>query len=158
MQETLVILSLGSNIEPRDHYIAQAVEALKKVPDLHRLRVSRFYETEPVDVPDEDRSRLFLNAVAVFETALTPACVLAIALEIETSLGRKRTGRYGEARTIDIDIVSFGDQRIQTPSLTLPHPRAHERVFVLKPLAEILPDYRLPGQEKTIIDLLQERS
>jgi 2-amino-4-hydroxy-6-hydroxymethyldihydropteridine diphosphokinase len=154
MDKTQVILSLGSNIVPRTTFIERALEALSELPHIHLLRSSSLYETEPVDVPEDEDHLLFLNVVAIVETMLPPETFLHAVQDIEETLGRRRTGRYGAARTIDMDIIAFGDMVMDTPTLTLPHPRSHLRTFVLAPLAELLPDYRLPGQQQTVTQLL----
>jgi len=154
MNDVMVILSLGSNIEPRKAFLEKALQELTALPDTHHLRCSSIYETEPVGVPEAECGHLFLNAVVVLETSLTPRTFLTAIHAIEERLGRTRTGLYGAARTLDIDIISFGDTILNTPDLTLPHPRAHHRAFVLQPLAELLPDYRLPGHPQTVTQLL----
>lgn len=154
MNEVTVILSLGSNIEPRKRFLEQALQELEALPETHHVRCSSFHETEPVGVPESERDHLFLNAVVVLETRLQPLPFLAAVQAIEERLGRTRTGRYGAARTMDIDIIAFGDTRLQTPTLTLPHPCAHQRSFVLQPLAELLPHYTLPGQQQTVTQLI----
>ena len=158
MHEATVILSLGSNIEPRKGFIEQAILALAELPDTDHLRCSSIHETEPVDVPESERGHVFLNAVVVLETRLPPRSFSTAIHAIEDRLGRTRTGSYGSARTIDIDIIAFGDTVMQTPALTLPHPRAHLRAFVLQPLAELLPQYTLPGQQQTVTQLMEALS
>ena len=158
MDNAQVILSLGSNIEPRKTFIERALKSLSELPHTHLLRSSSLHETEPVDVPEGDRHHLFLNAVAVCETALSPELFSDAVHRIEEALGRRRTGHYGAARTIDIDIIAFGDKVVDTPELTLPHPRSHQRTFVLAPLAELLPNYCLPGQQQTVTQLLKALS
>ncbi len=158
MQTAQAILAFGSNIEPRRSTIEQACRALRQLPGISNLRVSTLQETAPVGVPESERHLLFLNAVAVCETSLSPEKLSEAVHRIEDSLGRQRSGSYGAARTIDIDIIALGDLIIATPMLTLPHPRAHLRAFVLAPLAELLPDYRLPGQKQTVTELLQSLS
>jgi 2-amino-4-hydroxy-6-hydroxymethyldihydropteridine diphosphokinase len=155
MHTVQAIFSLGSNIEPRKKFIEQALEALRQLPGIDHLRSSLLHETEPVDVPAGDQHQLFLNAVAVCETSLSPEELSEAVHRIEDALGRQRSASYGAARTIDIDIIALGDLTMTTPALTLPHPRAHQRAFVLAPLAELLPDYRLPGQQQTVTELLQ---
>jgi len=155
MNTVQAIFSLGSNIEPRRATIEQACQALRQLPGINSFRVSTLQETAPVGVPEGERHLLFLNAVAVCETSLSPEELSEAVHRIESSLGRQRTAFYGAARTIDIDIIALGDLILTTPTLTLPHPRAHQRTFVLAPLAELLPDYRLPGQQQTATGLLQ---
>jgi 2-amino-4-hydroxy-6-hydroxymethyldihydropteridine diphosphokinase len=154
MNEVTVILSLGSNIEPRRAFIEQAIQELGALPETRHVRCSSLHETTPVRAPEAERFMLFLNAVVVLQTCLSPNTFSNAIHAIEERLGRTRTGLYGAARTIDIDIIAFGDTRMQTPELTLPHPCAHQRVFVLQPLAELLPDYTLPGQQQTVTQLL----
>ena len=133
---TRVIVSLGSNIEPRSGYLKRALEALTALPETRFVKASSVIETEPVDVPDEFAAMKFLNQVAIFETNLDPFDFSRRMHAIEDDLGRVRTVRNGP-RTIDIDLIDLGGQVINTPELTLPHPRAHLRDFVLRPLAEL---------------------
>jgi 2-amino-4-hydroxy-6-hydroxymethyldihydropteridine diphosphokinase len=155
MQTAQAILALGSNIEPRTSYIEEALQAIRQLSGIYNVRVSSLHETEPVDVPEGEQHKLFLNAVAICDTSLSPEALSETIHAIEATLGRKRSAQYGSARTIDIDIIALGELIVTTPTLTLPHPRAHQRVFVLAPLAELLPDYRLPGQQQTVTELLQ---
>ena len=131
-----VVIAFGSNLEPRAEYLARALEALAAFPETRLVKASRVIETEPVDVPEEFAALKFLNQVAIFETNLDPFDFSARMHAIEDGLGRVRTVRNGP-RTIDIDLIDFGGQSINTPELMLPHPRAHLRDFVLRPLAEL---------------------
>ena len=130
------IVSLGSNLEPRADYLKRAIAALSSLPGTRFAKASSVIETEPVDVPPEFAALKFLNQVAVFETSLDPFDFSRRMHAIEDGLGRVRTVRNGP-RTIDIDLIDFGGKAIDTPELTLPHPRAHLRDFVLRPLAEL---------------------
>ena len=130
------VVSLGSNVGSRKRYLARALAALGALPETRLLDASGVIETEPVDVPAAFASLRFLNQAAVFETTLTPQAFSRAMHAIEDSLGRVRTVRNGP-RTIDIDLIVFGDVVMDTPELTLPHPRAHERDFVLAPLREL---------------------
>ena len=130
------IVSLGSNIEPRADYLKRAIAALSSLPETRFVKASSLIETEPVGVPPEFAARKFLNQAAVFETALDPFDFSRQMHAIEGDLGRVRTVRNGP-RTIDIDLIDFGGQIINTPELTLPHPRAHLRSFVQEPLKEL---------------------
>ena len=130
------IVSLGSNIEPRADYLKQAIAALSSLPETRFVKASSVIETEPIDVPPEFAALKFLNQVAVFETALDPFAFSRRMHAIEDDLGRVRTVRNGP-RTIDIDLIDFGGQVINTPELILPHPRAHLRSFVQEPLKEL---------------------
>ena len=130
------IVSLGSNIEPRVEYLSRAVDALSSMPSTKLVAASRVVETEPVGVPPEFAHMKFMNQVAVFETALSAREFSKRMHEVEDALGRQRTVRNGP-RTIDIDLVDFGGMVSDDPELTLPHPRARERDFVMGPLAEL---------------------
>lgn len=130
------IVSLGSNIEPRAVYLKRALDALSALPETRLERTSSVIETEPVDVPKAFSDCKFLNQVALFETNLDPLEFSRRMHAIEDGLGRVRTIRNGP-RTIDIDLIDLGGQVVNTPELTLPHPRAHLRDFVLLPLAEL---------------------
>ena len=130
------IVSLGSNIEPRAEYLKRAIAALSSLPETQFVKASSIIETEPVDVPSEFAALKFLNQVAIFETKLDPFDFSRRMHAIEDGLGRVRTVRNGP-RTIDIDLIDFGGQVINTPELTLPHPRAKDRAFVLEPLREL---------------------
>lgn len=130
------IVSLGSNIEPRTDYLTRAIAALSSLPETTFVKASSVIETEPIDVPFEFVALKFLNQVAVFDTKLDVFDFSRRMHAIENTLGRVRTVRNGP-RTIDIDLIDFGGQVINTPELTLPHPRARDRVFVLRPLKEL---------------------
>ena len=130
------IVSLGSNIEPRADYLKRAIAALSSLPETRFVKASSVIETEPVDVPEEFATLKFLNQVAVFETSLDPFDFSRRMHAIEDNLGRVRTVRNGP-RTIDIDLIDFGGQIVNSPELTLPHPRAHLRSFVQEPLEEL---------------------
>ena len=131
-----VIVSLGSNLEPRVDYLKRAIASLSSLPETRFVKASRVIETEPVDVPPEFAALKFLNQIAVFETALDPFDFSRRMHAIEDGLGRVRTVRNGP-RTIDIDLIDFGGQIIDTLELVLPHPRAHLRSFVQEPLREL---------------------
>ena len=140
----LAVVSLGSNIEPRRRYLKRALAALAALPQTRLVRASSVVETEPVDVPDEFAGQKFLNQVAVFETGLAAEDFARRMHAIEDELGRVRTVRNGP-RTIDLDLIDFGGQVRETPELTLPHPRAHLRDFVTRPMAEL--GVSLPRQQ-----------
>lgn len=130
------IVSLGSNIEPRLTYLDSAIKELGKLSGTRLVAASSVIETEPVDVPDEFRNLKFLNQVAIFETDLEVHEFARRMHMIEDRLGRVRTVRNGP-RTIDIDLIDFDGIVINEPDLILPHPRANQRDFVMKPLAEL---------------------
>ena len=141
-------VALGSNLGDRRAHLDFAVARLQ--PLLHGLRVSRFHETMPVGAPGPQP--LYLNAAAVGDTALTARELLDAVLAIEQARGRERP--YANApRTLDLDVVLFGDRVIDEPGLVVPHPRFRERRFVLDPLAEIAPELVDPVTGKTIAEL-----
>ncbi len=130
------VVSLGSNMGNRAAYLRRAIIALSKLPQTRLLDASEVRETEPVDVPCAFSAQKFLNQAAVFETTLAPVTFSRAMHAIEDRLGRVRTVRNGP-RTIDIDLILFGDVEMATSELTLPHPRAKSRRFVTEPLAEL---------------------
>ena len=146
----LVYLSLGSNIGDREANLRAALERLPR-PGLGLLRVSPIYETEPLDYTDQ---RWFLNLVAEAETSLLPMQLLAHTAKIERELGRVRTVAKGP-RTIDIDILLYGNAVVRTVRLEVPHPRMAERRFVLAPLSDLAPDLRHPVSRSTVREMLE---
>lgn len=146
----LVYLGLGSNLGDRYANLRSAVEQLT-APDLRLLRLSGLYETEPIGLRDQ---AWFLNQVAEFETDLMPLQLLRRAQKVERALGRRRTVRNGP-RTLDVDILLFGSAVVDCDDLTVPHPRYHERRFVLAPLAELNPALRDPRTHQSVAQLLQ---
>ncbi len=141
-------LSLGSNLGDRAANLRAAVAQLNVAGRL--LAISSFYETQPVDVPDQP---WFLNCVAAIETEKAPRELLQLALQVEAEMGRLRMRDKG-ARNIDIDVVLFGDCVVNEPGLKIPHPAMHKRRFVLEPLVEIAPEVRHPELGKTMRELL----
>lgn len=141
-----VVLSLGSNLGDRLDNIQEAVDALFDAPGLDFVALSPVYETAPYAPPGEDLPEQgdYLNIILVADTRLPPENLLERVLNIENSMRRVREVRWGP-RTLDIDIVVFGNVSSTDPDLTLPHPRAHQRAFVLVPWADIEPDVLLPG-------------
>ena len=142
-----VYLSLGSNMGDRAANLQSAIQKLGQLGTV--AAVSAFYETEPVEFTDQP---WFLNCAVALDTENTPAHLLRALLEIERTMGRLRTNQKGP-RTIDLDILLFGDSSVNTAALTIPHPAMHQRRFVLEPLAEIAPDARHPILDKTIREL-----
>jgi 2-amino-4-hydroxy-6-hydroxymethyldihydropteridine diphosphokinase len=145
-----VVVALGSNLGDREAYLAAAVGRLSQV--LSNLRQSNWYDTAPVGVPD-DQPR-YLNGVVVGQTSLTPRRLLGELLAIEKTAGRTRPSPQA-SRTLDLDLILFGNERIQEPGLVVPHPRFRERLFVLEPLAELAPDLVDPETGETISVLLR---
>ncbi|WP_026414148.1 2-amino-4-hydroxy-6-hydroxymethyldihydropteridine diphosphokinase [Actinomadura oligospora] len=141
-----VVLSLGSNLGDRLDNLQEAVDTLFDAPGLDFVALSPVYETAPYAPPGEEIPEQgdYLNIVLVADTRLPPENLLERVLNIENSMRRVREVRWGP-RTLDIDIVIFGDVEMDDPNLTLPHPRAHQRAFVLVPWADIEPDVLLPG-------------
>lgn len=149
--ETTAYLSLGSNIGDRYWYLCEAIRLLES-PDLTVIRKSGIYETAPRDLESQP---WFLNLVIEVRTSLYPRQLLARALKVESRLGRKRTVRFGP-RTVDIDILLFGQFVMETPELTIPHPRMCDRRFVLEPLAELAPNLRHPREKLGVRELLAQ--
>jgi 2-amino-4-hydroxy-6-hydroxymethyldihydropteridine diphosphokinase len=145
---TRAILGLGSNLGDREQALREALSALARMPDLTLIQRSCLYESEPVGRTDQP---WFVNCVAEIETTLSPVALLEVCLSLETARGRVRTAdnRWGP-RTLDIDLLFYGELSLQTDQLTLPHPRLHERAFVLVPLLEIAPDWRHPTLGQTV--------
>jgi len=141
-----VYLSLGSNLGDREANLRDAIAQLPPV-----LRVSPVYETEPVDYTDQD---WFLNLVVEAETDLPPDELLSHIAAVERALGRVRTTPKGP-RTIDIDILLYGDTVVNTPTLQIPHPRMDSRRFVLAPLADLAPDLLHPITRRSIREMLE---
>ena len=144
-----VYLALGANIGERARNLERALDALE-AEGVHIVRRSSLYETEPRDVRDQP---WFLNLVVEAETILLPRQLLSTIRRIEKNLGRKRVIAKGP-RTIDIDILLFGRFVVDTPELQIPHPRLHERRFVLEPLAELAPELRHPVTRRTAREML----
>jgi 2-amino-4-hydroxy-6-hydroxymethyldihydropteridine diphosphokinase len=139
-------IGLGSNLGDRRAMIAGALDRLKP------RRVSSIVETEPWGLRNQPR---FLNAVAEIETDLEPDALLDRLLDAERGLGRVRQEKWGP-RTIDLDLLLYDDRRVSSDALTVPHPHLHERRFVLEGLAELCPDRRVPGLDRTVRELLEE--
>jgi 2-amino-4-hydroxy-6-hydroxymethyldihydropteridine diphosphokinase len=144
-------LSLGSNLDDREANLRRAIELLAS-PEIRVKRTSSLYETEPQDLPHQP---WFLNLVVEIETSLFPLQLLARIQRIEKELGRQRIVPKGP-RTIDIDILLFGNFAIESAKLQVPHPRMQDRRFVLEPLAELVPDLRHPISRRSVREMLAE--
>ena len=140
---TTAYVGVGANLGERRRTIERAIQLLRKAPGVEVLAVSALRETEPVGFEEQPR---FLNGAVALETTLTARDLLALLLEIERRLGRTREGPRFGPRTIDLDLLLHGDAVIDEPGLTVPHPRMHERRFVLEPLAELAPGLVVPGR------------
>ena len=140
--EVIAYTGLGSNMGDKRGNIKAALELLGRVPGVKLLRVAPFYRTAPVGYTEQD---WFVNTVAEVETTLSPAELLAACLDIENRLGRVRDIRWGP-RVIDLDLLLYNGQVIDEPDLVVPHPRMHERAFVLVPLADLAPELVIPGR------------
>ena len=137
------IIALGSNLSEPDKQLHQAFDALGQLTNCRLLRCSSLYSSHPLGPQDQDR---FVNAAALLETALSPVQLLLALQSIEHRFGRVKTRHWGE-RIIDLDIIFYGRHLvdIKHPSLTIPHPEALNRDFVLVPVLEICPDWKLPN-------------
>jgi 2-amino-4-hydroxy-6-hydroxymethyldihydropteridine diphosphokinase len=149
---TTAYIALGSNMGDRKANLDEAIRLLDGADGVRVVRVSSYYDTEPVGVVEQER---FINAALEVKTSLGPEGLLKLCLEIEQRLGRVRTIHWGP-RTIDLDILLFDALVMDTDKLKIPHPLMHERRFVLEPLAEIAPDAVHPASGKTIRELLKE--
>lgn len=145
--EVFAWIGLGANLGDRGAALAQAVQALATLPGTRLLKVSGLYASAPIDAGGPD----YLNAVAELATRLAPLALLDALQAIEQVAGRERPYRNAP-RTLDLDLVLYGDRQIQTERLTVPHPRLTERAFVLLPLAEIAPERVTPAQCQAVQD------
>ena len=142
MSPVTAYVALGSNLEDPVRQLRSGLEALGKLPHTRVVRASSFYRSAPVGYADQPD---FVNAVAAIETELAPRALLDELLAIERHHGRVRDFPNAP-RTLDLDIVAYGDRIVDEPGLAIPHPRMHERAFVMVPLAEIAPDAVIPGR------------
>lgn len=145
------VISLGSNKGDRLAKLQGAVDSLADTPEVAITQLSPVYETEPVDAPEG--SEPFLNAIVLVDTTLAPHTLLDRAQAIEAAYGRTYEEERNAPRTLDVDLVAVGDREHDDERLTLPHPRAHERAFVLAPWADLEPDDTLGGHG-TVQELL----
>jgi len=133
---TRAYLGLGSNLGDRLAHLQRALAGLAATDAVRVVAVSRVYETEPVGGPSQDD---FLNAVVSIDTTLSPRELLDVAMAVEQLADRVRAERWGP-RTLDVDVLLYGDEAVQEPDLEIPHPRMHERAFVLAPLHDVAPE------------------
>lgn len=147
---TEVYLALGANVGDREANLKQAIKLLKK--HLENVQTAPFYNTKAVGYTDQPD---FLNTAISGQTEFEPLALLKFVKDIEQEVGRTETFRWGP-REIDIDIIFYGDQILETKDFTIPHPRFRERAFVLRPLADLNPDLHDPGSGKTVAQLLDQ--
>jgi 2-amino-4-hydroxy-6-hydroxymethyldihydropteridine diphosphokinase len=147
------VIALGANLGMRDRALREALARLDELPTVEVGRVSGFIETDAVGGPPGQRK--YINAAAILNTSLSPRELLTVLLDIEHELGRVRAkDQRNEPRTIDLDLLLYDQQIVREPGLEVPHPRLHERHFVLLPLSEIAPDWGHPVFKKSMRELL----
>lgn len=146
------VLALGANLGERMGSLQGAVDAIADTPDVWVTAVSPVYETEPVDCPPD--SDTFLNAVVLIDTTLAASRLMDRALAIEDAFERERSDVHNAPRTLDVDLIVVGDRRSDEDALRLPHPRAGERAFVLRPWYDVDPDAEIPDRG-TVAELLE---
>jgi len=151
----IAYIGLGANLGDRQAHILEAAETLRQTQGVLDVRMSTLCETKPVGGPAGQG--MYFNAAARVEADLDAPSLLAVLLDIEARLGRQRSEKWGP-RVIDLDLLLFDDQVIDTPGLTVPHPRMHARRFVLEPLAEIAPEAFHPGLQQSVRQLLEQLS
>jgi 2-amino-4-hydroxy-6-hydroxymethyldihydropteridine diphosphokinase len=149
MQRHHAYIGFGSNLGNRLRNCKNAIGALAALPPCSLLKTSSFYETSPVGLVEQPA---FINGVVLLETAEDAHWLLRQMLQIENTFGRIRTLKWGP-RSIDLDLLFFDDQIINTPELSVPHPSVHERRFVLEPLYEVAPNFHHPSLRKSVADL-----
>jgi 2-amino-4-hydroxy-6-hydroxymethyldihydropteridine diphosphokinase len=151
MAGTRAYIGIGSNLDQPIDQVSRAFRALEAIPQTHCVARSPLYRSEPLGPPDQPE---YINAVACLETELKPETLLVTLQVIENAQGRVRTLHWGP-RTLDLDILLYGNLIRTEPALILPHPRMHERAFVLYPLHDVAPDLTIPGlgSVKTLIKL-----
>jgi 2-amino-4-hydroxy-6-hydroxymethyldihydropteridine diphosphokinase len=147
------VLALGSNLGERFTSLQGAINALADTPDVWVTAVSPVYETDPVDSPPE--AKTYLNAVVLIDTTLAATRLMDRALAIEDAFDRERGEQRNAPRTLDVDLIVVGDRRSDTESLRLPHPRAAERAFVLRPWYDVDPTAEIP-ERGAVADLLEQ--
>lgn len=152
-----VVISLGSNLGERMAALQGAVDSLEDTPDVWVTAVSGIYETAPVDCPPD--ARPYLNAVVLLDTTLPAHRLMDRALAIESAFGRVREAEHNAPRTLDVDLIVVGERRANDEHLVLPHPRAKERAFVLRPWYDVEPDAVLPdaGPIATLLEAVADQ-
>lgn len=153
LKPVTAFLALGSNLGDRIAHLRGARHALHSHAELCIIRASAIYETEPVGGPEEQPP--YLNAVLEVQTSLKASQLLEFALTVEQQFGRCRKVRW-DARSLDIDLLFYADRIFQKQELTIPHPRLHQRAFVLIPLMDVAPDFIHPLRQKTVREMLTQ--
>lgn len=151
-------IAIGSNLGDRHAHVSTAVQHINGLPKTTVLRVSNWHETKPVGLPENAGN--FLNGVVEIETKFKPDELMQSLLDIEKTMGRTRNHNGYESRTIDLDLLLYGKQTVETSIVKVPHPRMTERLFVMIPLCELCPDFVIPGKKhpvKTILMNLQKQ-
>ena len=146
-------IGLGSNVGDREGTLKRAVERLRSVPETTVTAVSKWTETDPVGGPPQGT---YFNGVVQIQTSLKPKTLLSYFQEIEQAFGRPESHVHWGPRVIDLDLLTYDDLVLEEPDLVLPHPRLHERPFVLIPLAQIAPTWRHPKLGKSAKELLED--
>lgn len=147
--------SLGSNLGDRISALGRARDEINSLPGMRLVAESPLYETEPVDVAEENKDKYFINAVVIFDSSIAPAKLVEHTRNIETRLGRVRVAQDRNApRTIDIDMIYCGNLTCNEKGLQLPHPSYRSRRFVCRPLADLRPDLVLPGDVRGLREIL----
>lgn len=154
MSQTTAFIGVGSNLNQRETYIQKALELISKIPQIHIIQEAPVYETDPVGGPAQGK---FLNTVWEIQTTLSARELLNVLLKIESDLGRVRSVQNAP-RTIDLDLLFYGDSVINEPDFKVPHPRLYERWFVLKPLWDVRADFIDPVSHKSVCELLDENA
>lgn len=149
-----IFIGLGSNLGNRQANCEQAIQRLKNHPQIKVLKISKWMESHALCLTGETGPD-FINGAVEIKTDLSPQNLFAELKKIEAALGRESASKKWQPRVIDLDILFYGDQIIETPNLKIPHPLLHERLFVLEPLAAIAPDFVHPILKKTIREFLQ---
>lgn len=155
----LCAIALGSNLSSEigdsEKIVRSAIAQLSSLPEIEIVRVSRWYRTKAITLPNSAPQPDYINGCAILKTSFQPLQLLQTLFHTEQMFGRERRERWG-ARTLDLDLLLYGDQIIDTPELVLPHPRMSDRAFVLLPLAEIAGDWIHPVQEVAIANLAKK--
>ena len=151
-EPVVAYIGLGANLGDPPQALRRALDALSREPAISHLRASALYRSEPLDAGGP----WFCNAVAELTTTLTAPGLLALLQRLEDAAGRQRPYRHAP-RTLDLDLLMYGGARIESPTLTVPHPRLRQRAFVLKPLSELAPDRVDPSDLRAVADQAIER-